>query len=579
MPYPPSRHDYIDSLTWVSQPPNEESREERRERLLIEQSAKKRSDDIDKFLKEQAQEEEKAREDQRTILLLGQAEAGKTTVLKQMRLLYAPQRHEQHRSSWKLVIQLNTISAVRLLLDVHEALAERALRSAAAFREDPDDSHVLSRFRDPALLARLRLAPLIACESLLRTALGAIEEDQHVNERQAPNDSDSHAATAAPRPRVLAFQALKLKAGWQSRAVPTVPRRHRSKAQRILQAEEIHDGECSEPENMARSRLHGQNSKRLATPIREAPADLTYEPVSPKSRPRTRRYDFHEAVDRIESSKEEGSLPSRFTDQWIPPERVSQPQEVNASVPFDKDKMESMLLSMRSDVEDLWHSDNIRRLKATGRLPTSMTYFLDHFVRISAPKYCPNDHDILHARVRTIGITEETFRIKTAQYRVIDVGGSRSQRNVWASFFDRATAIILLAPISAFDQTLEENRRINRLTDSLDILESIVECKLLARVSLILFLNKSDICERKLLQGIEVKKYFPEYTGRNEFEHVWRWFRKKFQQVILKHKKIAPERSVYIHTTVATSTKNIQAILLNVNDSLIKDHLQKVGLV
>lgn len=52
-----------------------------------------------------------------------------------------------------------------------------------------------------------------------------------------------------------------------------------------------------------------------------------------------------------------------------------------------------------------------------------------------------------------MGATEERFYIeRTLSYRIIDVGGSRSQRNVWAQFFDNATAIIFLAPISAFDE-------------------------------------------------------------------------------------------------------------------------------
>lgn len=88
--------------------------------------------------------------------------------------------------------------------------------------------------------------------------------------------------------------------------------------------------------------------------------------------------------------------------------------------------------------------------------------------------YTPLDDDILHARgeivlprykekrmieplitlsVRTMGATEERFYVdKSLSYRIIDVGGSRTQRNVWAQFFEEATAIIFLAPISAFDE-------------------------------------------------------------------------------------------------------------------------------
>lgn len=411
-----------------------------------------------------------------------------------MRLLYAPERHEQHRASWILVIQLNVISAVRLLLDIHEALAERdAKRYTAGSSEgdddDNDDAVTGSALKphDPVLLARLRLAPLIACEVTLRRALGAIDEETHVNEKV-----DSR-GRKGPVPTSPGFShSIKLKAGWQTRAMTSASKSRGAKVQDIIESTDDDD--------------------KVTRAIPSYPV--------PSWSPRTQfgRRD---------------SLPLCDNDPF-PQDQDAQPH-TPTSVVYDRRRTESMLLSMQGDVQALWQRDTIRLLKSKGRLPTFMVHFLDHLHRIAAPGYSPSDQDILEARVRTIGITEETFKISSATYRVVDVGGSRSQRNVWTSFFDQATAIILLAPISAFDQTLAEDRRINRLVDSLDILESIVDCKLLARVSLILFLNKSDICEKKLLQGAQVKRFFPEYTGSNDFEHVWRWFREKFRAVVHKH--------------------------------------------
>jgi hypothetical protein len=52
-----------------------------------------------------------------------------------------------------------------------------------------------------------------------------------------------------------------------------------------------------------------------------------------------------------------------------------------------------------------------------------------------------------------MGVTEEHFDVvKGLSYHIIDVGGCRTQRNVWAHFFENATAIIFVAPISAFDE-------------------------------------------------------------------------------------------------------------------------------
>ena len=73
-------------------------------------------------------------------------------------------------------------------------------------------------------------------------------------------------------------------------------------------------------------------------------------------------------------------------------------------------------------------------------------------------------------------------------------------------------AVIFLAPISTFDQVLEEvgspppkatwldsigpkDSRVNRLEDSLLLWKSIVSNKLLSGVNIVLFLNKCDLLQ------------------------------------------------------------------------------------
>ena len=80
--------------------------------------------------------------------------------------------------------------------------------------------------------------------------------------------------------------------------------------------------------------------------------------------------------------------------------------------------------------------------------------FLEHAERIAQPRYRVTDVDIMHARVRTIGISEHVFNVLPAvRYRVYDVGGDRSQRMAWAPFLtEELRAIIFMAPVGAFDQ-------------------------------------------------------------------------------------------------------------------------------
>lgn len=87
-------------------------------------------------------------------------------------------------------------------------------------------------------------------------------------------------------------------------------------------------------------------------------------------------------------------------------------------------------------------------------------------------------------------------------------------------FFDDVDAIIFLAPISAFDQVLSEEERVNRLEDSVLLWKAMCGNKLLANVDIVLFLNKCDILKRKLDNGVPLVRYVKSYGDRpNDVEN------------------------------------------------------------
>ncbi len=85
-----------------------------------------------------------------------------------------------------------------------------------------------------------------------------------------------------------------------------------------------------------------------------------------------------------------------------------------------------------------------------------------------------------------------------------------------------------------------------------------------------------------------MQRYWVEYDGDNDFEAVWRWFRGKFRDALRRveeedqtkgERGERVKRRLYVHTTVATSTKQIGAILMSVKDGILRENLRVTGLV
>jgi guanine nucleotide-binding protein subunit alpha len=77
--------------------------------------------------------------------------------------------------------------------------------------------------------------------------------------------------------------------------------------------------------------------------------------------------------------------------------------------------------------------------------------------RLFRPNYLPSNQDILYAKSRTIGIVETVFELDNYTYRMVDVGGQRSERRKWIRAFDSVEAILFVAAINAYDVFIPED--------------------------------------------------------------------------------------------------------------------------
>jgi len=101
-------------------------------------------------------------------------------------------------------------------------------------------------------------------------------------------------------------------------------------------------------------------------------------------------------------------------------------------------------------------------------------------------------------RVQTTGIHEHEFSIDNNIFRIVDVGGQRSERKKWIRCFEGVTCVVFVAAISTYDQVLFEDSETNRLHEALNLFEEVSNAEWFTKTSMILFLNKSDLYAKKI---------------------------------------------------------------------------------
>ncbi|KZT04221.1 G-protein alpha subunit [Laetiporus sulphureus 93-53] len=451
---------------------------------------------IDEEIKREHESLKRRRPREVKVMLLGQAESGKSTLQKQFQLYYASQTLDYERPSWRPIVYFNVLKAIRMILTEidYEYFSNQgptapamspsfSSNSSTSLSGSPSRASTTQNGIDPAWMLELsqlrsKLLPLVASEDALASELsGGI-------------------TVSGGRTGVY------VRAGWQA----------------------------------------------LSTATRSWPlADIR-----------------------------SGSGPR---------------------APVMTDIVAKTLAANAYEIEDLWHHPAVRTLLATNdlRLEEYAALCVVSFFgggSDGADEMLPASWiDMLHVRLQTLGVKEHSFDVDMAgtnyTWLLYDVGGARGQRHAWVPYFEDATAIIFLAPISAFDQYLEEDPRTNRIDDSLQLFTTICSNKLLQKSALVLMLNKAldgataslqtDLLKQKIDAGIKVRKYISSYGDRpNTYEEVSEYFRAHFIQA--HRRKDVYRRSLFVHFTSMLDIKATQRIIVNVNEAIMRKHMATIGL-
>ncbi|KAF9450753.1 G-alpha-domain-containing protein [Macrolepiota fuliginosa MF-IS2] len=266
----------------------------------------------------------------------------------------------------------------------------------------------------------------------------------------------------------------------------------------------------------------------------------------------------------------------------------NRPEAANGTNKVSKDVEEEIaeiIAGCREDIKVLWEDSIIKEVlsRRKARIEDAPGFFLNDTERIAVKSYMPTDDDVIRARLRTLGVQEYRFifdhgRTVGQEWRLYDVGGTRSSRSAWYPYFDDVDAIIFLAPISPFDEKLTEDRRVNRLEDSYLLWKSVCSCKLLSRTQIILFLNKCDLLQAKLQRGIRIRDSVPSFGDRkNDLPTATRYFQQHFKEIARQYSPF--QRPFYVHLTSVIDTKSTAVTLGAVEESILREHLRRADLM
>uniref|UniRef100_A0A1A9VIU0 Guanine nucleotide-binding protein subunit alpha homolog n=3 Tax=Glossina TaxID=44049 RepID=A0A1A9VIU0_GLOAU len=227
----------------------------------------------------------------------------------------------------------------------------------------------------------------------------------------------------------------------------------------------------------------------------------------------------------------------------------------------------------------LWQDRGIRRAYERRRefqISDSVNYFLNEINRLATSDYVPTHKDILHCRKATKGVYEFCVKIQNIPFVFVDVGGQRTQRQKWTRCFDSSvTSIIFLVSTSEFDQVLAEDRMTNRLEESRNIFDTIVNNNTFKGISIILFLNKMDLLEQKVRNPeTDIRWYYPQFSGNS---HSLLDVQNFILQMFMSVRKSQQSRT-YHHFTTAIDTRNMTVVFNSVKDTILQRNLNALML-
>jgi len=260
--------------------------------------------------------------------------------------------------------------------------------------------------------------------------------------------------------------------------------------------------------------------------------------------------------------------------------RVMQQGYYNSKAGLIANQEAALFLETWEIIQKVWRSEVMRQVwqqRAATNVIDGHKMFLDGLERIADPDFRPTSNEVLLARVRTTQVVCERYTIEGVTFELFDVGGQRAERRKWIDTFENVDAVIFVAALSEYDQSLAEARRTNRMVEAIELFKSVCSNRAFANTPVLLFLNKKDIFQEKVMTSdIKAQRPFADYAGPPaDFDAGVHYFKNKFEDCI-----VDPDyQDSFIHVTKATDTDNMQFVLDSTRSIIMTENLRRSGLL
>lgn len=174
--------------------------------------------------------------------------------------------------------------------------------------------------------------------------------------------------------------------------------------------------------------------------------------------------------------------------------------------------------ALANDISALWEDPSIKKAYERRNeywILDGCGFYMENVQTYAKKDFWPTEIDVVMARGRTTGIVVTDFEEGPLTWKVVDVGGQRSERKKWLKCFDDVKAILFVVNLAGYDSVLFEDETKNRMVEELQLIEEIAKNPTFADTPVFVFFNKKDVFEENLKRK-PIKRLFPEYSGGEE---------------------------------------------------------------